>query len=75
LTLEEKKKRTRTISFGSPTRESYDASCFYTSRLHEGFLESDQTPYVEDTILVEYINTIHQQSSEQMSQLPENPTT
>lgn len=71
MALDEKKKGTRTSSFGSPARENHDASSFYNSRLYDGSLKPDQTPYVENTIAVEHIDTIHHQSSEQMNQLPD----
>ena len=68
----DKKKGTKTSSFGSPGRENHDSSAFYSSRLYQGTESMDHTPYHQNPIPEDVINKIHHQSSESMSQLPDS---
>jgi DNA modification methylase len=67
-----KKKGTRTSTFGAPGRISHDSSPFYNSRLYEGQNENKKIEYIENPIPADRLDRIYQQSSEDMSALPDN---
>ena len=67
-----KKKGTRTSTFGAPGRISHDSSPFYNSRLYEGQNERKEIEYSENPIPTDQLDRIYQQSSEDMSALPDN---
>jgi len=67
-----KKKGTHTSTFGAPGRISHDSSPFYNSRLYEGQNENEKIEYIENPIPADRLDRICQQSSEDMSALPDN---
>ncbi len=69
-----RKRRTRskTTSFGSPVRESHDASRFYASRLYDGLPRERKVAYVENPVPPEVLDTIICASAEHMVDLPDN---
>ena len=67
-----KKKGTRTSTFGAPGRISHDSSPFYNSRLYEDQNERKEIEYSENPIPTDQLDRIYQQSSEDMSTLPDN---
>lgn len=67
-----KRKSTSTSKFGAPGRISHDSSPFYNSRLYEGLNENEKIDYIENRISPELLDRIFQQSSEDMSALPDN---
>ncbi len=69
-----KKKGTRTSTFGAPGRISHDSSPFYNSRLYENQNEKKKIEYIENPIPADRLDRIYQQSSEDMSALPDNST-
>ncbi len=70
--VKRKKKGTRTSTFGAPGRISHDSSPFYNSRLYEGQNENEKIEYIENPIPADRLDRIYQQSSEDMSALPDN---
>jgi site-specific DNA-methyltransferase (adenine-specific) len=69
----ENERGTRTSSFGSPGRESHDSSHFYSSRMYQEHLEEDtSSPYIENPISGEYLDTLIHASSTDMHQLPDS---
>ena len=68
----EKKRGTRTSSFGSPGRIAHDSSTFYRSRLYEGRTGEAPREYVENPVTAASLDTIICKSSEDMSELPDN---
>jgi len=67
-----KKKGTRTSAFGAPGHISHDSSPFYNSRLYEGQNNDQEIEYFENAIPPERLDRIYQQSSEDMSALPDD---
>jgi len=64
-------KKTATTSFGSPGRTGHDASAFYSARLYEDQPQTESTPYVENPIPTDTLDTIIHGSSESMKELPD----
>lgn len=63
---------TKTSAFGSPGREGHDASRFYGSRLYSGLPRETVVEYRENRVPADALERIFWQSSEQMSQLPDD---
>jgi site-specific DNA-methyltransferase (adenine-specific) len=63
---------TETSSFGSPGRESHDASAFYNSRLYQNLPQEAGAQYQENPILPEHLDHIFCASSENMGQIPDH---
>ncbi|NWG07199.1 MAG: site-specific DNA-methyltransferase [Chloroflexi bacterium] len=61
---------TATTSFGSPGREGHDSSSFYGTRLYADQPTVEPEPYVENQIAD--LDVIHNHSSEEMKELPDN---
>jgi site-specific DNA-methyltransferase (adenine-specific) len=72
MKLTQKRKGTKTSSFGSPGRIGHDSTPFYTSRLYEGLPKEEAVNYVENPIPSELLNKIFCKTSEKMEELPEN---
>ena len=66
------RKTTQTSDFGSPGRESHDATAFYTSRLYEGLPVEDAALTPEAELPAAAANRIFCASSEHMADLPDN---
>ncbi|MCK5645663.1 MAG: site-specific DNA-methyltransferase [Anaerolineales bacterium] len=67
-----KNKGSKTSSFGSPGRASHDSSSFYDSRLYQGLAPGESVKHIEHALPKSAQNTIFQNSSESMSELPDN---
>jgi site-specific DNA-methyltransferase (adenine-specific) len=67
-----KNKGTKTSSFGSPGRASHDSSSFYDSRLYQDLAPGESVKHIEHALPKNAQNTIFQNSSESMSELPDN---
>lgn len=67
-----KKKGTKTSSFGSPGRINHDSSKFYSSKLYQNMPKEHITEYIENPIPKEFLNKILCKSSEEMKELPDN---
>lgn len=63
---------TTTSSFGSPGRESHDATPFYNSRLYQDLPQAKNIQYLENPIPAENLDRIFCLSAENMSNLPDN---
>jgi len=72
MKLTQKRKGTKTSSFGSPGRINHDSTSFYTSRLYEGLSKEEVVEYVENPIPSEFMDKIFCKSSERMEELPDN---
>ena len=68
----QKKKGTKTSTFGSPGRISHDSTNFYKSRLYEGLPKEESYEYIENTIPSQYLDQIFCKTSEKMEELPDN---
>lgn len=68
----QKRKGTKTSSFGSPGRIGHDSTPFYMSRLYEGLPKEEVVKYVENSIPSEFLDKIICKTSEQMQELPDN---
>ncbi len=66
------RKTTRTSDFGSPGRESHDASAFYASRLYHGLPAEDDVDASVAELPPAATNRVFCASSEQMADLPDN---
>jgi site-specific DNA-methyltransferase (adenine-specific) len=67
----DKNASTETSAFGSPGRRAHDASRFYDSKLYENLRKGKKVPDRENPLPEEVQNRILCQSSEDMSQLPD----
>jgi DNA modification methylase len=63
---------TTTSSFGSPGRESHDATTFYSSRLYQNLPQEKKVHYTETPIPAEYLDHIFCSSSDNMEQIPDD---
>jgi DNA modification methylase len=68
----QRKKGTKTSSFGSPGRIGHDSTPFYNSKLYENISKEQNVEYIENTIDPQFIDRILCKSSEKMSELPDN---
>ena len=68
----QRKKGTKTSTFGSPGRINHDSTNFYKSRLYEGLLKEESYEYIENTIPSQYLDQIFCKTSEKMEELPDN---
>jgi len=68
----QRKRGTKTSSFGSPGRINHDSTRFYASRLYEGLPREEIIKYKENSIPSEFLDKIFCKSSEQMEELPDN---
>jgi DNA modification methylase len=68
----QRKKGTKTSTFGSPGRISHDSTNFYKSRLYEGLPKEESYEYIENTIPPQYLDQIFCKTSEKMEELPDN---
>ena len=66
-----KHNHTSTSSFGSPGRESHDASSFYDSQLYAGLPDESKAPYIENPLPGRSLDRIINTSSEKMTALPD----
>lgn len=67
----QRKKGTRTSSFGAPGRIGHDSSKFYKSRLYDGQRIETPTQYIENKIAPSILDRIFCKSSEQMDEIPD----
>ncbi len=67
-----RRQRSQTTAFGSPSRESHDATRFYGSRLYAGLPSEQSVPYEEQPVPQDIIDTILTASATNMSHLPDN---
>ena len=63
---------TSTSSFGTSGRINHDASTFYNSRLYQNLPQEKNTPYTEEKIPANQMNSIFNTTSENMFQIPDN---
>jgi site-specific DNA-methyltransferase (adenine-specific) len=68
----QRKKGTKTSTFGSPGRINHDSTNFYKSRLYEGLPQEESYEYIENTIPSQYLDQIFCKTSEKMEELPDN---
>ena len=68
----QKKKGTKTSTFGSPGRINHDSTNFYKSRLYEGLPREESYEYIVNTIPSQYLDQIFCKTSEKMEELPDN---
>lgn len=66
-----RRRGTRTSAFGAPGRISHDSSDFYASRMYQGLEGDDSTPYLENPVPDDLLDSIVHGSSDDMSGLPE----
>jgi DNA modification methylase len=67
-----KSRKTSTSPFGSPGRQSHDASAFYNGRLYLNQPQQQDIAQPENPIPKEYLNHIFCCSAEKMAELPDN---
>lgn len=72
MEVNQRKRGTKTSSFGSPGRINHDSTPFYTSRLYEGLPKEEKVKYIENPIPSEFLNKIFCKTSEKMDELPDN---
>jgi DNA modification methylase len=68
----QKKKGTKTSTFGSPGRINHDSTNFYKSRLYEGLPKEESYEYIVNTIPSQYLDQIFCKTCEKMEELPDN---
>ncbi len=67
----QRRKGTKTSSFGVPGRIGHDSSKFYKSRLYEGQRIKRPARYIENTITPSFLDRIFCKSSENMNGIPD----
>jgi site-specific DNA-methyltransferase (adenine-specific) len=67
----EKKKGTRSSSFGAAGRENHDASRFYNSSMYNSLPREKKLAYTETKLAKNLRNRLFQHSSEEMHELPD----
>lgn len=68
----DRKRGTKTSSFGTPGRISHDSTAFYTSKLYEDLSGEKKVEYTENPVPPESLNKILQKSAESMDELPDS---
>jgi site-specific DNA-methyltransferase (adenine-specific) len=68
----QKRRNTKTSSFGTPGRISHDSGKFYASRLYEGVPGDQAVDQVENPIPIENLDRLYCKSSLQMDELPDS---
>jgi site-specific DNA-methyltransferase (adenine-specific) len=68
----QRRRGTRSSSFGSPGRISHDSSPFYNSKLYEELPKEHRVEYVENCIPQIFLDKVFCKSSESMDELPDN---
>jgi len=72
MKINQRKRGTKTSSFGSPGRINHDSSSFYSSKLYEGIPLEKKVKYTLNSVPEKFIDKIFCKSSEKMTELPEN---
>lgn len=72
LGFNERKRGTKTSSFGSPGRINHDSTRFYASKLYESLPKEKEVEYVENPISPQFLDKIFSKTSERMDELPDN---
>ncbi len=72
IKLDNKRRGTKTSSFGTPGRISHDSTAFYTSKLYEDISGEKKVEYTENPVPPVSLNKILQKSSESMDELPDS---
>nr|QNO44733.1 hypothetical protein GONFDANG_00002 [Methanosarcinales archaeon ANME-2c ERB4]QNO49688.1 hypothetical protein CJIMPJEA_00005 [Methanosarcinales archaeon ANME-2c ERB4]QNO49768.1 hypothetical protein DMFPCFDI_00011 [Methanosarcinales archaeon ANME-2c ERB4]QNO50120.1 hypothetical protein GDOAKEED_00024 [Methanosarcinales archaeon ANME-2c ERB4] len=72
LVTSNKKRGTKTSSFGTSGRMNHDSTAFYTSKLYESLPKEEKVEYVENRVPPESLNRILQRSAESMDELPDS---
>lgn len=70
--MTERKRGTRTSSFGSPGRESHDSSRFYSSRLYSDLPKESGKDTEVNVVSADLMDQVFVRSSEQMDELPDS---
>lgn len=70
--MAQRKKGTKTSSFGTSGRINHDSSTFYDSKLYKDLPKEKKVIYIEEKIPSKYINKVICSSSENMKELPDN---
>lgn len=70
--MAQRKKGTKTSSFGMSAREGHDSSQFYSTRLYEGKISEKVEEYTENSVSPKILNKIFCKSSECMDEIPDN---
>ena len=68
----QRRKGTKSSSFGSPGRISHDSSPFYNSKLYEELPKEQRVEYTENCIPQKFLDKVFCKSSESMDELPDN---
>lgn len=72
MKVNQRKKGTKTSSFGSPGRINHDSTPFYASELYKGMPTEKKVKYVENPISPQLLDKIFCKSSNKMKELPDN---
>ena len=67
-----RRKGTKTSSFGAPGRIGHDSTTFYASRLYEGLPKEEKVEYIENPVPSQFMDKIFCKSSENMEELPDS---
>lgn len=70
--MNNKKKGTKTSSFGTSGRVNHDSSEYYNSRMYEGLKSEKKVKFEENIIPTDSLNKCFCKSSENMKELPDN---
>lgn len=68
----QKRKSTKTSSFGSPGRISHDSSSFYNSRLYTDSPSEREVQYIENHLPQDQLDCLYLKSSEDMAEIPDS---
>ncbi len=72
MSYNNRRNRSQTSSFGSPSRANHDSSKFYSSRLYEGFSRgNDNVDFSENPVPYNSLDKIFCKSAERMLELPD----
>lgn len=72
MKINQRKRGTKTSSFGSPGRINHDSSAFYASKLYEGMPLEKNVKYSVNSVPGKFLDRIFCKSSEKMTELPDN---
>ena len=72
MKINQRKRGTKTSSFGSPGRINHDSSAFYASKLYKGMPLEKKVEYLVNPVPGKFLDRIYCKSSEKMTELPDN---
>ncbi len=70
--MRQKPRKSTTSKFGSPGRQSHDASPFYASRLYQDQPQEQEVEFIETSLPADALDRVYCATAERMAELPDH---